>query len=57
MVRLYQGLLDEDEMLCDVVRLHLDKTDAQLVYPVPDVEFSGRSAKERRSVLRPPTSS
>ncbi len=53
MVRLYQGLLDEDEMLCDVVRLHLDKTDAQLVYPVPDVEFSGRSAKERRSVLSP----
>ncbi|WP_394622254.1 lantibiotic dehydratase [Lentzea sp. JNUCC 0626] len=53
MVRLYQGLLEPGEVLCDVVRAHLDKTDAQLAYPITDVEFFGRSGKDRRSVLSP----
>jgi len=53
MVRLYQGLLEPGEVLCDVVRVHLDKTDAQLTYPIADVEFFGRSGKDRRSVFSP----
>jgi hypothetical protein len=48
---LYRGLVEPDEVLCDVMRTHLDKTDAQLTLPVPDIEFLGRSPKDRRDVL------
>jgi hypothetical protein len=41
----YQGLLDEDEVICDVMRSHLDKTDTQMRLPILDVEFLGRSPK------------
>lgn len=47
----YQALLDEGEVLCDVVRTHLDKTSTQLTLPLPDVEFLGRSPKGRADTV------
>lgn len=49
----YQGLLDDDEVLVDVVRGHPDKTAVQLRYPCPDLELFGRSAKPREQVIQP----
>nr|WP_240942478.1 lantibiotic dehydratase [Planosporangium thailandense] len=43
----YRGLLAPDEILVDLVRSHPNKTGAQLRFPIPDVEITGRSAKER----------
>ena len=49
----YETLLDDDELLVDVVRMHEDKLGSQLPYPCPDVEIVGRSPKPRDSVLLP----
>ncbi|MCX4692887.1 lantibiotic dehydratase [Streptomyces sp. NBC_01408] len=49
----YQRMLSPDEVLCDVVRSHPNKTGAQLRFPVPDVEITGKSGKDRRHVLTP----
>lgn len=49
----YQDLLDSDELLLDLARAHPDKTGAQLVYPCPDLEVYGLSAKSRDQVLQP----
>ncbi|MEH1015111.1 lantibiotic dehydratase [Micromonospora sp. CPCC 206060] len=47
----YRGILEPDEVLCDVVRTHHDKTDVQVLLPTPDVEFHGRSPKDRDRVV------
>ncbi|AKJ15733.1 hypothetical protein ABB07_38505 [Streptomyces incarnatus] len=49
----YQDMLDSDELLLDLARAHPDKTGAQLVYPCPDLEVYGLSAKTRDQVLQP----
>ncbi|WBB99570.1 lantibiotic dehydratase [Solwaraspora sp. WMMA2059] len=52
-VRRYQELLDDDELLVDLSRSHPDKTGAQLTYPCPDLEVYGRSPKGPGEVLHP----
>ncbi|MFD7505042.1 lantibiotic dehydratase [Streptomyces sp. NPDC059850] len=49
----YQRMLRPEEILCDLVRSHPNKTGAQLLFPIPDVEITGRSAKPRDQVLTP----
>ncbi|MFD5424233.1 lantibiotic dehydratase [Streptomyces sp. NPDC127084] len=49
----YADLVGPEEILCDLVRSHPNKTGAQLLLPVPDVEITGRSGKPRDQVLRP----
>ncbi|TCB99657.1 hypothetical protein E0H26_03615 [Micromonospora zingiberis] len=49
----YGGLLDSDEVLCDLVRSHPNKTAVQLRFPCPDIEITGRSAKPRSQVIQP----
>lgn len=49
----YESLLDADEILCDLVRSHPNKTAAQLRFPCPDIEITGRSGKPREQVLQP----
>ncbi|MGW0764033.1 lantibiotic dehydratase [Streptomyces sp. NPDC002676] len=49
----YDGLLDNDEVLVDLARAHIDKTGAQLTYPCIDIEVHGRSGKPRDQVVQP----
>jgi hypothetical protein len=49
----YQSMMDPDEILCDLVRSHPNKTGAQLVFPIPDVEITGRSGKPADQVISP----
>ncbi|MEV0430111.1 lantibiotic dehydratase [Micromonospora sp. NPDC050495] len=49
----YQGLLEPDEILCDLARSHPNKTAAQLRFPCPDLEITGRSGKPRAAVIQP----
>lgn len=49
----YQGLLEPDEILCDLARSHPNKTAAQLRFPCPDLEVTGRSGKPRTEVIQP----
>lgn len=49
----YQSLLADDELLCEPVRSHPNKTGSQVTFPCPDVEITGRSARPRAEVIQP----
>ncbi|MGZ2464528.1 lantibiotic dehydratase [Sinorhizobium medicae] len=49
----YEGLLEGDEYLVEIIRGHPDKTACQLELPIRDLEVFGRSPKPRGNVLQP----
>lgn len=49
----YRRMLAPDEVLCDLVRSHPNKTGVQLTFPIPDIEITGRSGKPREQVISP----
>jgi hypothetical protein len=49
----YHRIVEDDELLVDVVREHLDKTFVQLPLGIPDLEVAGASGQPRAEVLTP----
>ncbi|MFI6845046.1 lantibiotic dehydratase family protein [Kitasatospora sp. NBC_00085] len=49
----YRELVDEDEVLCDLARVHPDKTASRAPLDMVDVEVFGRSSRPREQVVQP----
>jgi hypothetical protein len=50
-VKQYQTIVAEDEVVVDIVRSHLAKTSVQVTLPCPDLEVDGRSPKPASQVF------
>ncbi|TCB99655.1 hypothetical protein E0H26_03605 [Micromonospora zingiberis] len=49
----YRGLVEPDELVCDLARSHPDKTANRVPLPMPDLEIYGRSSRPRAEVITP----